>query len=114
LRLLGLVTASLVHVTGCTHATPTPSQGIAQGINPEWPYTGKAIVTEAPRAMVVSGSPIASEVGRDILQQGGNAIDAAVAVGMALAVVHPEAGNIGGGGFMTIRIGDSVYTIDYR
>jgi gamma-glutamyltranspeptidase / glutathione hydrolase len=65
--------------------------------------------------MVVSGSPIASEVGRDILRQGGSAVDAAVAVGFALAVVHPEAGNIGGGGFTVIRLHDgTVQTIDYR
>jgi gamma-glutamyltranspeptidase/glutathione hydrolase len=114
MRFPGLKAAGLLLLTACTHAAPAPAQGPARGINPAWPYLGKAIVTEAPRAMVVSGSPIASEVGRDILQQGGNAVDAAVAVGMALAVVHPEAGNIGGGGFMTIRIGDSVYSIDYR
>ncbi|HEU4698489.1 MAG TPA: gamma-glutamyltransferase [Gemmatimonadales bacterium] len=75
----------------------------------------RARVAEGAHAMVVSGSPIASAVGRDILRQGGNAVDAAVAVGFALAVVHPEAGNIGGGGFMVIRTKDGqVRAIDYR
>jgi gamma-glutamyltranspeptidase/glutathione hydrolase len=94
-------------------ARPGLAPGV--GINPAWPLAGKARVTEGTDAMVVSGSPIASEVGRDMLRAGGNAIDAAVAVGFALAVAHPEAGNLGGGGFMIIRTSDGIVTsLDYR
>jgi len=65
--------------------------------------------------MVASSEPIASEVGVQILRDGGNAVDAAVAVGFALAVTHPVAGNIGGGGFMLIRLASGEATvIDYR
>lgn len=58
----------------------------------------------APHAMVVTAQRLATEVGVDVLRKGGNAVDAAVAVGYALAVVHPCCGNIGGGGFMTIHL----------
>jgi gamma-glutamyltranspeptidase/glutathione hydrolase len=65
--------------------------------------------------MVVSAHPIASRVGVDILKRGGNAVDAAVAVGFALAVVHPQAGNIGGGGYMLIRMANGRRAaIDFR
>jgi gamma-glutamyltranspeptidase/glutathione hydrolase len=65
--------------------------------------------------MVTSDAPIASRVGVDILRAGGNAVDAAVATGFALAVVYPEAGNLGGGGFTLVRMADGrVASIDYR
>ena len=65
--------------------------------------------------MVSSASLIASEVGADVLRQGGNAVDAAIATGLALAVTHPTAGNIGGGGFMVIRFPDgTATTFDFR
>ncbi|HEY0083108.1 MAG TPA: gamma-glutamyltransferase, partial [Pyrinomonadaceae bacterium] len=69
----------------------------------------------APRGMVASTNKLASEVGVDILQRGGNAVDAAIAVAFALAVTYPAAGNLGGGGFMMIRLRDGRTTaIDYR
>lgn len=65
--------------------------------------------------MVVTAQRIASQVGVDILKSGGNAVDAAVAVGYALAVVYPVAGNLGGGGFMTLRLADGHETfLDFR
>lgn len=66
--------------------------------------------------MVVSDSEIASRIGRDVLAEGGNAVDAAVATAFALAVTWPEAGNIGGGGFMMVHpgVGKSPVCIDYR
>ncbi len=74
-----------------------------------------ADVTASKQGMVVSTSAPASDVGASILKKGGNAIDAAVATAFALAVTHPSAGNIGGGGFMVVRTakGQAV-TIDYR
>ncbi len=76
---------------------------------------GLGEVGHSRNAMVASEHALASRVGLDVLRQGGNAVDAAVAVGFALAVVYPEAGNIGGGGFMTIRFPDgTATTIDYR
>ena len=79
--------------------------GHAQGLRP----------VHARKAMVVSVHPEASRVGADIMRKGGNAVDAAVATGFALAVVHPSAGNIGGGGFMLLRKANGeVHFLDFR
>ncbi len=69
----------------------------------------------SPRAVVASVSEIASRVGADVMKKGGNAIDATVAVAFALQVVWPEAGNIGGGGFLIYRAASGkTEVIDYR
>jgi len=98
-QVLLLFVALFVPVAALAPAAPSVSGQPTRGLN----------------AMVASQHELASKIGVDIMKRGGNAVDAAVAVGLALAVVYPEAGNIGGGGFMLYRksSGD-VHAIDYR
>ena len=80
-----------------------------------WRYPADAPPVTAARGMVVSTDVYASEIGVEVMRAGGNAVDAAIAVSLALAVVNPEAGNIGGGGFMMVRMADgSTAALDYR
>jgi gamma-glutamyltranspeptidase/glutathione hydrolase len=115
---LGLAAVSIVLAAcgGARGPATAPSPLVLRGrasIPASW--TLKAEPVTATKAMVVSAHPLASAAGIDVIKQGGNAIDAAVAVGFALAVVLPDAGNIGGGGFIVHRsaVGD-VQALDYR
>jgi gamma-glutamyltranspeptidase/glutathione hydrolase len=98
--------------TGCLMMAQTGSQSLKPQVPRNW--TAEQPVRTA-HAMVVSVHRLAADAGVEILRQGGNAVDAAVATGFALAVVYPDAGNIGGGGFMLIHLksGKSTF-VDYR
>jgi gamma-glutamyltranspeptidase/glutathione hydrolase len=94
---------------------PAAAQERGRGVYTPQPL-GTVHATVAEHGMVVAQEKIAAQIGADILRQGGNAIDAAVATGFALAVTYPRAGNIGGGGFMVIHLADrnEDAALDYR
>ncbi len=93
-----------------------PKQALDAGAAPTTPAAlAKLRPVTAPHAMVVTAQHLATEAGVDMLKEGGNAVDAAVAIGYALAVVHPCCGNIGGGGFMMLHLaGGKDLFLDFR
>jgi gamma-glutamyltranspeptidase/glutathione hydrolase len=105
-----------------TSCTPPPQPGpagtaTAGRVNMpfDWEFRGMEPIGTGTNGMVSTTDFRATQVGRDVLQAGGNAVDAAVAVGFALAVVHPAAGNIGGGGFAVVRTADGeTAALDFR
>jgi gamma-glutamyltranspeptidase/glutathione hydrolase len=109
----GSMRVSFIYLAAIAILTPLAADGQPAPIISEL-ATARPVIAE--HGMVVSQEAVASRVGLDILRRGGNAVDAAVAVGFALAVTLPRAGNIGGGGFMLIHRADRHETIaiDYR
>lgn len=96
-------------------SAPEPVTAAAVAAAPALPSSSEPAVAVGTHGAVSSAEAAASDVGVAILKRGGNAVDAAVAVGFALGVTHPAAGNIGGGGFMVMRFPDgTATTIDYR
>lgn len=124
---LGLVVVGLAGLPACRRGA-TPAGGQPAMDDPAAPAaaaTEERQMPEGParapeialgtQGAVSSAEAHASEIGLDVLRKGGNAVDAAVAVGFALAVTHPSAGNLGGGGFLVVRLADgTTAAIDYR
>ena len=106
----------LLALPGCEPPTPpTPLTQSGATFPDGWPFPPATPPVTARGGMVSTTDEFATRVGLDILEAGGNAIDAAIATGLALAVVNPEAGNLGGGGFMMVRLADgSIHALDHR
>src|SRR5271156_3910291 len=107
-----LLAAILLAIAACL---PAAAQEPGRGVyTPPAADTVHAVVAE--HGMVVAQEKIAARIGADVLKRGGNAVDAAVATGFAMAVTYPRAGNIGGGGFMVIHLAktNEDIAIDYR
>ena len=122
---LGALAASCTHTNPAPANAPAPAPAVAPPAAPRptraasfpsgWRFEAGGRATEAQHAMIASNSRLASEAGVEILEKGGNAVDAAVATGFALEVTFPAAGNIGGGGFMVIHMADGrSAALDYR
>ncbi|HSR43221.1 MAG TPA: gamma-glutamyltransferase, partial [Longimicrobiales bacterium] len=107
-----LLVAGAALSAGCG---PAPQVRTPVSFPEGWPYPADAPAVTADSGAVATTDAYATDVGVEILRAGGNAVDAAVAVGFALAVVNPEAGNLGGGGFMVARMADGTRAaLDYR
>ncbi|HEX8393414.1 MAG TPA: gamma-glutamyltransferase [Longimicrobium sp.] len=114
-----LLLPALLALPRCGPAGPVRAEAAADDtitFAPGWDFPrGRIAPVLASRGMVVSTDRVASEVGAEILRRNGNAVDAAVATHFALAVVNPEAGNIGGGGFLVVRMKDgTTASLDFR
>ena len=116
-----VLTGLLLLAGGCTPAEPNPAPP-AGGVQTRpvvfpdtWRFSADDAPVAAEHAVIVTTDGVASEIGAAVMERGGNAVDAAVAVSLSLAVVNPEAGNIGGGGFMVVRMADgTAVALDYR
>ncbi len=113
---MAIAGTALHHASAQAPSAPQARQGNAElaTFPSSWTYQPGAKAPAFPHGMVASNCALATRAGVEILEAGGNAVDAAVAVGFALAVAYPEAGNIGGGGYAVVRLGATNSALDFR